>query len=117
MGKPVLPVSGLFSGLVMTRPSTSSLATSRPSFSSHPPPSLHSLSPSHKKAKLSAGVSSSPSTPTAAQARKKPVLQSVDIAQLVREKGAAGMTKVNTATLLGYCRKEGIQGAKAKSKK
>ena len=44
-------------------------------------------------------------------------MQSVDIAQLVREKGAAGMAKVNTATLLDYCRKEGIKGAKAKCKK
>ena len=34
----------------------------------------------------------------------------------VREKGAAGMAKVNTATLLDYCKKEGIKGAKAKSK-
>ena len=44
-------------------------------------------------------------------------MQNVDIAQLVREKGASGMAKVNTATLLDYCRKERIKAAKAKSKK
>ena len=36
----------------------------------------------------------------------------MDITQLLREKGADGMAKVNTATMLDYCRKEGIKAGK-----
>lgn len=57
------------------------------------------------------------SEPTTPAPRKKPAVQSVDISQLVKEKGMAALVKVNTATLLDYCRKEGIKAAKSKCKK
>ena len=57
---------------------------------------------------------SEPSTPAR---RKKPAIQSVYITQLVKEKGVVALAKVNTATLLDYCRKEGIKSAKSKCKK
>jgi len=49
--------------------------------------------------------------------RKKPIIQSLDIGKMAIEGGATGLLKVNVATLLDYCRREGIKGAKAKSKK
>ena len=107
------PVPGLFSGLVMARPSAN-----KPSFSSCVPAPRPALSsPKPKKVKMDGADHSFSEPSTPAPARKKPVLQSVDITQLVREKGVAGMAKVNTATLLDYCRKEGIKAAKAKCKK
>ena len=45
------------------------------------------------------------------------MVQTVDLAQLVRQQGAKGLAKVNTATLLDHLRRQGVAGAKAKCKK
>jgi len=106
--KPLLPLPGI----VVAKPSCTT-----PSFSSRPPVSRPPLSsPIPKKVKMSANDNSF-SEPTTPAPRKKPAVQSVDISQLVKEKGMAALVKVNTATLLDYCRKEGIKAAKSKCKK
>merc|ERR1712013_367710 len=66
----------------------------------------------------SSSLPSSPSTPgTPQSAKKRPAIQEIDLASLVRTSGVAGLTKVNTATLLAHLRGKGVTEAKAKSKK
>jgi len=60
----------------------------------------------------------SPSTPATPQgSKKRPVIQNVDLVNLVKTCGATGLSKVNTATLLDHLRGKGVVEAKAKSKK
>ena len=54
---------------------------------------------------------------TSQSARKKPLVQNVDLAQLVRHEGSKGLAKVNCATLLDHLRRQGVAAAKVKSKK
>ena len=106
--KPLLPLHGM----VVARPPANT-----PSFLSRPPvPRQPTSSPNLKKMKVTANDNSF-SEPTTPAPRKKPAIQSVDISQLVKEKGVVALVKVNTATLLDYCRKEGIKAAKSKCKK
>merc|ERR1719192_1071990 len=66
----------------------------------------------------SSSLLSSPSTlGTPQSAKKRPAIQEIDIVNLVRTSGVAGLTKVNTATLLAHLRGKGVTEAKAKSKK
>ena len=44
-------------------------------------------------------------------------MQEVDFPKLVQQEGAAGLAKINVVTLLDHLKKQGVQGAKAKSKK
>jgi len=106
--KPLLPLPGM----VVARPPSTT-----PSFLARPPGSRPPLSsPNPKKVKLTTNDNSF-TEPTTPAPRKKPAVQSVDISQLVKEKGVTALVKVNTATLLDYCRKEGIKAAKSKCKK
>jgi len=66
----------------------------------------------------SSSLPSLPSTPGTPQSvKKRPAIQEIDIVNLVRTSGVAGLTKVNTATLLAHLRGKGVTEAKAKSKK
>jgi hypothetical protein len=97
------PVSWPASPLVigaMQPPPSSSITPNLPPHASYPAP----------PSPLSTAAS-----PTAS--RKRPVLQTVDMAELVRQSGALGLAKVNTATLLDHLRRHGVTEAKAKSKK
>ena len=76
-----------------------------------PPPSLAPQPASPR------GSLAPPPAPPSPAPRKKPVVQSYDLAALVREGGAAALAKVNTATLLDHLRRQGVAGARAKAKK
>jgi len=112
----VLPRPTFLSRLVAARQpllnsSTKSNCRQLPGFNSMPSPVL--LRPP-----CPPSPRASPSTPATSQgSKKRPVIQNVDLADLVRKGGATGLSKVNTATLLDHLRGKGVAEAKAKSKK
>jgi len=87
------PAPSLLSGLVTSRPCFTTSCTS-------------SLAPAQDIMEGTPGP-----------VRKRPAVQDVCVAQVARDKGAAGLGKINSATLLNFLRLQGNKAAKAKSKK